>query len=175
MAWLQLVGCIRLRQLRTSNDKCNFLTQFDGSIPRCYLPYSPNAESKRSYGESGQFKWKSATELQGDYDEYKGKDGTMYPGSGYATDLPLSLVGARTVVEQLMNSRWLDQATRVIFVDINLFQPVPSKVLMIRMAVEFDISGKVTMRHNCWSYVGWSDVCTSHYCSVDTLNIRLTN
>ena len=91
------------------------------------------------------------------------------------TDLPLSLVGARTVVEQLMNSRWLDQATRVIFVDINLFQPVPSKVLMIRMAVEFGISGKVTMRHKCWSYVGWSDVCTSHHCSVDTLNIRLTD
>lgn len=59
-------------------------------------------------------------------------------------DLPSTLEDGREMVRLLMESRWLDQATRVVFADVNLYQPYPSKVIMIRMAIEFDISGKVT-------------------------------
>eukprot|EP00656_Telonema_subtile_P010492 TRINITY_DN15065_c0_g1_i2.p1 TRINITY_DN15065_c0_g1~~TRINITY_DN15065_c0_g1_i2.p1 ORF type:complete len:521 (-),score=138.44 TRINITY_DN15065_c0_g1_i2:46-1608(-) len=115
----KVIGSVRLRQLRTVDDACQMLENFNGYIPRCYLPYREDVESKRAFGESGQYQWRSASELGGDRDVYTGKDGTEYPGSGFVVDLPTNLEASREMIRLLNQSRWVDQATRVVFVDIN--------------------------------------------------------
>eukprot|EP00658_Telonema_sp_P-2_P064456 TRINITY_DN5345_c0_g1_i7.p1 TRINITY_DN5345_c0_g1~~TRINITY_DN5345_c0_g1_i7.p1 ORF type:complete len:826 (+),score=261.68 TRINITY_DN5345_c0_g1_i7:174-2651(+) len=140
----KVIGCIRMRQLRTVDDKCRMLDSINGYIPRCYLPYSEDAESKRAFGENGQYTWRSAADLNGKLDLYSGQDGTEYPGGGFVVDLPMSLAGSQEMVRLMEESRWVDQATRVVFVDMNLYQPYPSRVIMQRMAIEFDVSGRVT-------------------------------
>jgi len=145
----RLIGTVRLRQLRVVGDDCSVLTGFDysktpgGPIPRCYVPFRSSAEDKAAYGEEAQFKWFSEEETGGVADSWSGASGTSYPGSGYIVDLPLTQVEAQKTIKALMEEKWIDQQTRIVMVDLNLYNVNTNLVSIVRMGLEFDISGKV--------------------------------
>lgn len=48
---------------------------------------------------------------------------STYGGGGYVAELGQSMTDARSVVQSLMDNNWVDNNTRAIFIEVNLYNP----------------------------------------------------
>lgn len=89
-----------------------------------------------------RFKWTSAEE-NGE-SSFLGKLQT-YPGSGYRVVLPLDHTRAidEIVIGRLMAHRFIDRATRAVFVDVTLYNPSLDLLALVKVVFEFPAAGSV--------------------------------
>lgn len=65
----------------------------------------------------------------------------MYPGAGYSVVLPTHPSEFNDLVAELMNARWLDLGTRVVFIDLLLYNPASKLVLEVKVVFESPHTG----------------------------------
>ena len=90
---------------------------------RCTLPMlSSSTESITSYGPldvgvdpSPRFRWSDNVDIP-----YWGQF-ALYAGSGFVYDLPLNLTDARAQWLQLKQDQWIDEHTRLVLLDWNMY------------------------------------------------------
>jgi hypothetical protein len=65
------------------------------------------------------------------------KTKTKYTAGGYVEDLPVdSLQDALDAVDVLEQNDWIDEATRIILIDISVYNPNVDQFAFIRLAAE---------------------------------------
>lgn len=135
---------------------------FEGVFAECYGPYTDENENKGSFGPGGSspWEWSSPQSLGGM--TYSGEV-TTYGGGGFYADLPrdrrkvlldqgfagctfqrrhrtpscnATPVQAETLLQQLREGKWLDEASRMLFVDINLYNPNHNVFVLVNLLIE---------------------------------------
>jgi hypothetical protein len=48
---------------------------------------------------------------------------STYGGGGYVTELGTTMTDASSTVDTIMNNNWVDNNTRAIFIEVNLYNP----------------------------------------------------
>jgi len=155
------VGVPRLRQVRMGRGTCDILNNFRGIVNSCIDGYSESEEEARNFvtGWSGvlpdnyternidafdevqkAFIFQSAWDLKGL--PYWGKHG-MYNGGGYVAQLSNSPVTAKSVIEQLQDSMWVDRYTRAVFLEVTVYNANTNLFAFIEYLFEFPSMGSV--------------------------------
>lgn len=158
--WNRRVGKVRLRQSRVRPGSCSIPDVFKESIEVCYGRYSESEEETSNYlpvnnyldppshlsgAEAAAFDptfvWHSADDL--DQLSWEGKTKTKYGGGGYVFDLDGSYANATSLVQWLKDSRWIDEATRAVFIDFSSYNVNVDMFCVARMLVEVSPTGQV--------------------------------
>lgn len=119
----QLLGVVRLRMQRVkSGEGCTVASSWSDYFTEsnCYGPYSEESEVKSSYGPKdveGQhlFTYNSADGL-----EYDGDFADYGPG-GYMQVFNSNYTGSLETLRQLTDEGWLDQSTRVVWIEFTVY------------------------------------------------------
>ena len=159
-----LVGVVRIRQLRLAHAPCKNsvgIINATKALGECLIEDRTNKDrwSREPFGH-GKYEWslddeddscttqlcawRSGLSLHG-----RREWGEKYPlASGYMVHLPLpssnnAADGARALVRQLKSDNWIDvkNGTRVVFVNLNLYNPSLDLILSLRLTTEFFSSG----------------------------------
>lgn len=138
--YFRILGRIRLRQVRVTPDSCIVPAILSSYVPNCYSKYSDAAEEVAPYGpltERGipEWIWRSDRELN--EGTYWGRSGTVFPGSGYNTTLPLQQAEAAKTLEHLKRNNWIDLQTRVVFIDFVVYNANVNLLTLVKIATEF--------------------------------------
>jgi len=65
----------------------------------------------------------------------------FYPSGGYVTDLSENLDDARRLSDDLESSRWIDEYTRIVLVEFNLYNPNSKLFNQVILAFEYPTDG----------------------------------
>jgi len=138
-----LLGRPRLRQIRSKIISCDIGYGFD-NLPGAKACFSDiDDEEDASFGPNDEYKWQSAYDLG-----TSTKDGRLYayPGSGYVVDLPNpdnedAREEAEKLMTQLEEDGWIDASTRVVFIELSLYNPNENHFVVATMVLEFPLSG----------------------------------
>jgi len=152
----RVLGGIRMRQVRVKEDtSCHVPKPLKKVISKCYPRFTPAQVSDASFGNSDGLsdadkKWFTHTP---DFNPHTSAsystesqsfifEGGYNPTGGYNAMLPnTNSTRASYVVSQLKARRWIDQATRLVSVDLNVYNPNIAKFGIVRFDVEFLASG----------------------------------
>ncbi|XP_041370031.1 polycystic kidney disease protein 1-like 2 [Gigantopelta aegis] len=152
-----LVGRSRLRQIRIRKEPCISFLDWKSrlnSAEECFPPYSYGAEESRSYTENWETettdkeitKWTYQSGSSLDTLPIMGRLDT-YPGGGYILQLPRNPFKARDLIEKVKHTKWIDQQTRVVFVEFTLFNPNVQLFTVVVLMFEYSNTGFVFPYH----------------------------
>nr|XP_043901609.1 polycystic kidney disease 2-like 1 protein [Solea senegalensis] len=135
-----LLGVPRVRQIKIKNNSCKVHTDFAEEITGCFDVYNEKKENDLSFGLINGTAWTYHTEK-----EIKGSSHwgmlTTYTGAGYYQDLNLTKEDSAVILNELMDNLWLDQGTRVVFIDFSTYNANINMFCVIRLVVEFPATG----------------------------------
>lgn len=132
-------------------------------ITGCNTYYSSTREDKKSY----KIGWKEMTNTntrkyitpwmysnpeESNHTLYVSGIYTDYPGGGYTADLQKDTAGSRTVVNKLASLSWLDQSTRALFGEFNLYSPNSNLIAVVTILFEMPSYGGVVASLRTASY-----------------------
>lgn len=141
-----------MRQLRIKSNLCHY----QQIAVECKGDYSLLNEEKRSF----QPKWDNQTSSEDEYSssilksfEYQSDDELdtyiyvgeheTYNGGGYVYEFRGSLSDLRSNISQLYQLGWIDQKTRGIIIQINLYNPNVELFTSITFLIEFLSTGGI--------------------------------
>ncbi|CAH8864327.1 unnamed protein product [Trichobilharzia szidati] len=145
----KILGVPRLRQLRVDPSKCKTQSTMRTVIQKCYPAYSTDAE------------YKGPLEVQGNITPYYTKNAWnfsdasvtgatgfsapygYYEGSGYIQDLSKSRNITEAILDELFQGRWIDQATRVLFIDFTVYNANINMFMIVKITFEMPESGGI--------------------------------
>jgi len=132
-----LIGGIRLRQLRVGDGSCKVPTNYD-KFPDmgCYAPYSAATNSNRPFGPGGR--WKASA--GGVAKAVTGKIAS-YGSGGFILDYPLNQHNFTMALQELEENEWIDQGTRVVFIEMMMYNLNINLFEMVQIIVEFSAGG----------------------------------
>ncbi|XP_070173844.1 uncharacterized protein [Littorina saxatilis] len=156
-----VLGGIRLRQVRQKpgNDSCKSVIprEFSQYLGRahCLPEFSFAVQDTRDFNHNwttpitGQvaamkdgltkaWQYRSSTELQ---EPATWGERAVYPGGGYAIDLPGNDTEALETVERLKELEWLDLYTRGVLIDVNLYTPSKDLISSVTVLCEGEPEG----------------------------------
>ena len=155
-----LTGIIRLRQVRVSHGGCRLVRQFRHPefFRYCHQEYSIFEQEVGNFSRG----WNEITneteklnEFGAEYWRYQSMLDTgstpsqgivaMYDGGGYVVELPKSLIGARFILNELWNSKWIDDKTRAVFIEFNLYNPARSLFAVCMTIFELPATGGIQL------------------------------
>ncbi|XP_058507894.1 polycystin-2-like protein 1 [Solea solea] len=135
-----LLGVPRVRQIKIKNNSCKVHTDFAEEITGCFDVYNEKKENDLGFGLINGTAWTYHTEK-----EIKGSSHwgmlTTYTGAGYYQDLNLTKEDSAVILNELMDNLWLDQGTRVVFIDFSTYNANINMFCVIRLVVEFPATG----------------------------------
>ncbi|XP_076315760.1 polycystin-2-like protein 1 [Tachypleus tridentatus] len=136
----RLLGAPRLRQLRVRNDSCTIPEEFKRAISDCYSVYSSNNEATQSYGvyDGTAWNYNSAEKLGGS--NYWGTL-AWYGKGGFYVDLGVNRSKTEEILMELKLYRWIDQATRAVFLDFTVYNANVNLFCVVRLVFEFPPTG----------------------------------
>lgn len=142
----RIVGSIRMWQVRVELYKdssgcttcCASGAMFSEFQTGCFQPLNEFSQDVKSFGP--QEKYVYSEELQGS--EHVGRLAT-YPPSGHVVQLPAEKAEALAEVFDLMNSKYIDAATRAVFVDFNVWNMNTNLHAVVRISLEISGAGTV--------------------------------
>eukprot|EP01116_Phalansterium_solitarium_P000642 TRINITY_DN10483_c0_g1_i1.p2 TRINITY_DN10483_c0_g1~~TRINITY_DN10483_c0_g1_i1.p2 ORF type:complete len:409 (-),score=133.96 TRINITY_DN10483_c0_g1_i1:777-1970(-) len=151
---LKIVGAIRFRQVRVKRLNCALAPKLKGFVHFCYPPYSSGMETREDFvlenprsgpdaNESSTWtlEWQSESMLQGGF--HWGRV-TTYPGSGYVIDLPSdNETLALETFTNMWDSLYIDDQTRVVFIDMMFYNANTDLHSWVRLTSEFPAVGGV--------------------------------
>jgi len=138
----KLLGNITLRQVRVSSSSCTALRSFQEltNSSECFGELGFAGDARDTFVTAGgkSYIWRDSDLLKtgryfGQYDSY--------PGGGYLVVLPSNAYEFAEAVTELLNTRWLDLGTRVVFVDLLLYNPSSMLVIEVKVMFESPASG----------------------------------
>jgi len=149
----RLIGWAVMRQLRIRSQSCKIKYSVDYLFSSCQNEYSFSAEDKRSFkpnwtnettGETSNssieraFLYQQADQL----DSYPiiGNHHT-YSGGGYVYEFRGRLDDLKTNLSILQQSNWIDQRTRAVIIQLNLYNPNSQLFTLVTLLTEFLPSG----------------------------------
>lgn len=155
----RILGMVRLRQVRVDPDEeCAARAARSGVSMSCFPRFSQGKESTTPFGNyslrnvtgkpndptfariGGAFEWMPDRALG--ENSFVGRwDGTSYPGSGYAQALPEGVRNASAVLTDLRNAGWIDLGTRLVLVDMTVYNPGVSLLTLIKLSCELPSAG----------------------------------
>ncbi len=112
-----------------------------GLTPGCYAEINSKTEARDPYGpidpltNMSMWTWLSEKEMR--MSPSIGKSGTVYPGSGYLTKLPMDPEAARESIKFLDVNQWMDLSTRAVIVDLLVFNPNMGYVSLCQLYFEY--------------------------------------
>ncbi|KAG8223192.1 hypothetical protein J437_LFUL000358 [Ladona fulva] len=144
----ELLGLPRLRQLRVRNDSCVVHQYFRRLFDSCYDSYSSSAEDKEAFGPGDGTAWRyhSPSELGGSSHTGLVKS---YPPGGYYLDLYPNKSKTIAILSDLKKNGWIDRGTRVIFLDLTVYNANVNLFCIIKLVMEFPPTGGVVPS---WSF-----------------------
>ncbi len=130
-------------------NTCAVPEQFQHYFQECFNSYSMNADEeehfKPGWNESvaeeeadASFTYRSAMQLAGEPADLA--MGT-YSGGGYVADLGRDAQRALNLTSSLIATNWLDERTRVVFIELLAFNPSTQLFTSASLAVEFFAGG----------------------------------
>lgn len=152
----RLLGGIRMRQVRVDaqecdvaslcedDPECEFLTTPGASeiFAECYPEYTKSSEMKTPFTYGSQtMNWSSKEENVEQMVYFAAY--ASYGGGGYVVDLPLDHQAAASRLYELRANKWIDRATRALFVDFNLYNANENLHTVSRISYEFPSVGGV--------------------------------
>ena len=78
--------------------------------------------------------------------DFWGKVAT-YGGGGYTKELTKELANATAIINELKNNLWLEQGTRVLFIDFTTYNANINLFCIVRLVFEFPATGGVFPSH----------------------------
>jgi hypothetical protein len=138
-----IAGPVRLRQVKTKDVKCKRQSSWDLETISCYgSDYLSNKykEDLNTTDDEGSYtKFMSSTSAP---DLIEG-DVSRYDSSGYVSDIEsnCSLNEFRSQYQNLLNATWLDQRTRALFINFNIYLPNPKEFVAVFIMVEISVNG----------------------------------
>lgn len=118
----RLLAVARIRMARVrSGIECVVTDMYEPEFPNCYGPYTEDAVTTSDFGPTAPEGWKEF-QYSSDADgvTYAGKVATYLPG-GYMEVMGANYTAAKERVDMLYASRWVDEATRAIWIDFTLY------------------------------------------------------
>ena len=131
---------------------------------QCTHPYSSDFEDTTSYGPGWEddvnntklsanefspldqaFVYASQTQVNGT--EFWGKL-AVYSGGGYIANLGKTHKSAMSVLEELESAKWVDQYTRAVFLELNVWNPNTNLFSLVVISFEFPSIGGAMMWTN---------------------------
>ncbi|XP_013783094.1 polycystin-2-like [Limulus polyphemus] len=136
----RLLGAPRLRQLRVRNNSCIIPDEFKRAITDCYNVYSSKNEDTQSYGvyDGTAWNYNSAEKLGGS--NYWGML-AWYGKGGFYVDLGVNRSKTEEILTELKLYRWIDQASRAVFLDFTVYNANVNLFCVIRLVFEFPPTG----------------------------------
>ncbi|CAF0948943.1 unnamed protein product [Adineta ricciae] len=148
----RLIGWITMRQLRINSVLCP--SQFNEIISTCEYDYSFSKEDKKSYAPGWQnettqtfsasiekaFRYASSKDL--DTYVYVGNHGT-YGGGGYVYEFRGRLSDLQSNLSELHSLGWIDQRTRMILIQLSLYNPNVQLYTSASLAAEILSTGTI--------------------------------
>ncbi|XP_078571576.1 polycystin-1-like protein 2 [Branchiostoma floridae x Branchiostoma japonicum] len=149
---------VQLRQVRLKQGRlCETPKRLRRKTPLCTVGYSALTEDTGDYTEGWNglnetsnvitteemerpWKYKFASLI--DSFPYFGQHGTYHTG-GYYAPLRKTRASSRRLATSLQKSRWLDERTRAVFVEMILYNPHANLFSMVTLVVEFTNLGAV--------------------------------
>ncbi|XP_041361597.1 polycystic kidney disease protein 1-like 2 [Gigantopelta aegis] len=152
-----LVGRTRLRQIRIREGSCIHFLDLKSrlnSSEECFPPYSYGAEESRSYTENWEHETTDEKITKWTYQSGSSLDTLpimgrldIYPGGGYILQLPRHPYKARELIEKVKKTKWIDERTRVVFVEFTLFNPNVQLFTVVVLMFEYSNTGFVFPYH----------------------------
>ena len=138
LAEAYVIGSVRVRQVRSQE----YLKTDHGRTFRAWHPYSSDTEMTSNSLLYGDYTTQGLSELNGmSYDSFSTLD---YGVGGYSFEFPRSNATASlSLMRALKEKRWLDGGTRVIAVDLNVYNPSTDVITALRVTTEFLSSGLI--------------------------------
>jgi hypothetical protein len=144
---IHVIGTPRFRLLRVKPSDC----ELAGGVKQyktCFRNLDVYNYDDAPYGTNLSYKFSNQSYL--DSPSYFGYFG-LYPGGGYVVDLPPlkrnnSYHEAQQIVENLINTNYVDLPTRILFLEMNLFEPAQATFSAAQFIVEFPAEGGVMVR-----------------------------
>lgn len=143
----RIVGSIRMWQVRVElyKDKagcetcCAVGTMFSEFQTGCYQPLNEFSQDKESFGPQEEYGY--LEESNGGM--HQGKLGT-YPSKGHAVKLPTEKDAARAALHTLDTKKFIDAATRAIFIDFTVWNSNTNLHAVVRLTLEISGAGILT-------------------------------
>ncbi|KAF6209750.1 hypothetical protein GE061_015499 [Apolygus lucorum] len=136
-----LIGLPRIRQQRVKNDSCSVQAMFKDLFPSCYDYYSDSEEDKEPFGMKNPTAWTYAPP-DGDSSSYTGKI-SSYGGGGYMMNLTTNKIYTASWINELINHAWIQQGTRVVFIDFTTYTPNTNLFCVVKLVFELPPTGGV--------------------------------
>ncbi|XP_055374524.1 polycystic kidney disease 2-like 2 protein, partial [Condylostylus longicornis] len=134
-----LLGTPRLRQYRVRNNTCNIHNAFKKHFRTCYGRFnSVNQEIETEYKGSKFFKLNSY-QIWGKLE--------FYPTQCYIENLKLTRYENEEIFKKLKNILWIDQGTRLIILEFNLYNANIDMFCLIKFYIEISPTGGVIPWH----------------------------
>eukprot|EP00741_Cyanophora_paradoxa_P009608 tig00001537_g9306.t1 len=139
----QQIGALRVRQVRGNGGRC----EAHGREYSCFGGFTDAGEERAPFGPGGRFQWQGGlTEVRPSPkfmrdDSYAFSYGT----GGYVVDIsaaggPEAVVAA---LSQLQADKFIDEATRVLVVSVNLYNPHTDSYIVAELMAEMPPTGKL--------------------------------
>uniref|UniRef100_A0A914Y7K7 Polycystin domain-containing protein n=1 Tax=Panagrolaimus superbus TaxID=310955 RepID=A0A914Y7K7_9BILA len=138
------LGKVRLRMLRVYNKTCDSPEFFKRETRECMPIYSKSVENKEPFGpaNSSAYIYSEETEL-GTKDFTTFDSLITYGGGGFIQDLPTdNHEEALNIVHSLKEDQWIDQQTRMLFIDFTTYNIHIKLYTAVKLYIEitpFDI------------------------------------
>ena len=138
-----MVQKVRLRQKRVKYRDCQDLPsrlqteELGLKTHKCYPKYSDSVENKDSFKGS---EW-----ISGEILALRPRNPLQYKfqGGSYSIELPTNNADFKKRIEELKESKWTDQATRVVFVDFCVLNLPRDQFVSVRYEFDFTEYGKI--------------------------------
>jgi len=132
----KLLGGVRIRQIRARLEPCS-----RGRYQCADEVFSEKRDKIDTTTMSGDIAYRSGSSL-GETTEYHGVLGT-YIGGGHVVELPPDRTAALAMMAQLRANDFLDVATRVLFMDFNVYNPSLHLHCVARLSLEMPATGGI--------------------------------
>ncbi|TNN12884.1 Polycystic kidney disease 2-like 1 protein isoform 2 [Schistosoma japonicum] len=143
----KLLGTARLRQLKVDPLKCNTPKYMGSIVEKCYPAYSIETRYTGPIEIQGNITplytikaWNFSTSAITGASSYSAPYGS-YDGSGYIQDLSRSRDETEAILSELFLGRWIDQSTRVLFIDFALYNANINMFIIVKIIFEMPESG----------------------------------
>ncbi|KAM3607032.1 uncharacterized protein V6R79_000867 [Siganus canaliculatus] len=147
----KLVGNARLRQLRVQRSSCELDQSMIHFVPDCLAPYSWEAEDMGSYSpgwnqsltddnSTRSIPWTYHTQTELRAHPVWGNM-ALYRGGGFVAELGPDFHNASSTLEYLFRNKWLDQYTRVIFVEFTVYNANVNLFCIVTLSFESTATG----------------------------------
>ncbi|CAL8097581.1 unnamed protein product [Calicophoron daubneyi] len=145
----KLVGVPRLRQVRVDSSKCLVPPLVGGFFNKCLPAYSyenrgmdpivPKGDLIPVYTKDAWTYKDLALTGSSSYDAQHGS----YDGSGYVQEFSRERNVTQAILQELFHGRWLDEATRAMFLDFTIYNANINMFVIVKLIFEVPYTGGV--------------------------------